>query len=317
MTAAPDYLVDGLVTSLKNKYLTPQSQNTFDDDDIVSLLDEEMRACIVPLVSSVYEEYWVENYDQAVTGAASYTVPQRTAAAVLRDIVFVDTQGNEIDMQQLSPVQIKSTFPFGFQLPLYTFGYYLQNDKVFLYPQQAQNATQYTLRMKFIRRPNNLTLSSNCGQVQSFSSITNIVTLGSLDSTWTTSTTFDIIQNFPQFSAIDEDVAITNINTSTNQITLSSIPSGLAVGMWFCPTLMSCIPQIPYEAFSALVWRGVLTLAESLGDSQGAQLGEKRFQDAKISLLQLMTPRVQGGTKKVVNRNSPYNWGTMGTPFLR
>lgn len=315
MTAAPDYTVDGLITSLRNKYVTPQSQNLFENTDVVKLLDEEMRACIIPLITSVTEGYWVQNFDQAVTGAVSYTVPQRTAAGVLRDVVFVDPQGNEIELQQLSPIQIKASFPFGYQLPLYTFGYYIQDDQVFLYPQQATVATQYTLRMKFFRRPNNLTLSVNCGQITNIAS--NVVTLGNLDATWSASTEFDIIQNYPQFNSIEDGATITNIDTLTNEVTLTSVPTGLAEGMWMCPTLMSNIPQIPYEAFSALIWRGILTLAESLGDSQGSQLAEKRFQDAKISLLQLISPRVKGGTKKIVNRNTPFSFGRTGNGFLR
>jgi hypothetical protein len=315
VVAAPDYTVDGLVTSLRNKYVTPASQQLFQDADVVRFLDEEMRADIIPVIESAGSEFFVQNFDIKVTGQASYTIPQRSAGAVLRDVVFVDTQGNEIDMQQLSPVQIKSTFPFGFQLPLYTFGYYVADDQVFLYPQQAINATQYTLRLKIFRRPNNLTLSINCGQITNISG--NVLTLGNLPTDWTTGTVFDIIQNFPQFNSIVDGATITNVNSLLTKITLTTVPSGLKVGEWVCPTLMTCVPQLPYEAWSLLVWRGVLTLSDSLGDSQGTQLAEKRYADAKQKLISLIEPRVKGGTKKVVNRNSPYSFGTLGTPFLR
>lgn len=315
MVAQPDYTVDGMVDDLKNEYITPTSQNLFEPEDIVKHLDKAMRSKIIPLINSVREEYWVNVYDQAVTGAASYTIPQRSSGAMLRDVLFVDPQGNPIELTRLSPTQIKTTFPYGSQLPLYTFGYYLQDDQVFLYPRQAVNATSYTLRMTFLRRPNNLTLVSNCGQILTIAS--NVVTLDNLDSTWATTTTFDIIENFPQFNSISDGQTITNINTITNEVTLSSVPTGLAVGMYVCPTLMSCIPQIPYETYDILLAAGAVRIARALGDSQGLELALKGYEEASKDFVRLVDPRVQGGRKIISNRNNAYGFGNIGTPFLR
>lgn len=315
MTAAPNYLVDNLVTSVRNRYIQPVSQNLFQDTDIVALLDEEMRSYIVPLINSVREDNWTLNVDQAVTGANSYTIPVRAAGGILRDVVFVDPNGNEIALSRLSPAQIKATFPFGFQLPLYTFGFYLQYDQFVPYPQQTQTATAYTLRMKILRRPNNLTLSSNCAQITAVAS--NIITVSNLDTTWSTSTLFDIIQNFPLFVSISDDTVITNINTATNQITLSSAPTGLAVGMYLCPQYMSCIPQMIYEAYPMLIQRGVVALARSLGDSQGTELAEKEYEKMKVAFIGMIEPRVELSGKKIVQMNNPYSWGTTGVPFFR
>lgn len=316
MTAAPDYTVDGMVSDVRNDYITPQSQNLFQDTDIVKHLDKAMRTKIIPLINSVREDYWVNNFDQAVTGTSSgYTIPQRSSGAMLVNVVFVDPNNNLIELNRLTSKKISSTFPFGYQLPLYTYGFYMQDDKIFLYPQQAQTATQYTLRMIFMRRPNNLTLVSNCGKITNI--VSNVITVDNIDTTWTTATTFDIIQNFPQFTSIDDDASITNINSATNEITLTSAPTDLAIGMYLCPTLMSCIPQIPYEAYDVLIAATAARIARSLGDSQGLQLAEKNYEEASKDFVKLIEPRVQEATKKIVNRNNPFNFGIMGTPFLR
>lgn len=315
-TPAPEYLVDSMVEDVKTEYITPTSQNLFEADTVIKLLDKAMRSKIIPLINSARSQYWVNIFDQPVTGAASYTIPQRSAGAMYTDIVFVDPQGNEIELQELSPVQIKSTFPFGYQLPLYTFGYYLQDDQVFLYPQQATNATAYTLRMKYLRRPNNLTSVTNCGLITDIS-LAPIITVDNIDTTWTTSTLFDIIQNFPQFNSISDGQSITNINTGTNQITLSSTPTGLAVGMYLCPTLMSCIPQIPYETYDLLIAAGAARLARSLGDSQGLELATKNYEELSQDFIKLIDPRVQGGRKIIQNRNTAYGYGIIGNGFLR
>ena len=314
-TVAPDYTVDGMVTSVFTKYLVPNSQNTFQSADVVLFLDEELRSYIIPFFEKAQSGYWLTRVDQAITGAASYTIPQRSTYGALYDVVFVDTQGNEIGLTELSTVQIKGTFPFGFQLPLYTFGYYIENDQVYLYPQQAINATQYTLRFRFYRRPNSLTLQANCAQITAIAS--NVITVNAIPTGWATTDTFDIIQNFPQFTSIADGQTISAINTGTNQITLSSVPTGLKVGMWVCPTLMSCIAQIPYASFPLLIQRAIIRCAQSLGDSQGAGLAEKELEKMEARVLTTIQPRVTKAEKKVVNRNQPYNWGILGTPFLR
>lgn len=314
-TAAPNYTVDGMVDDVRNDYITPQSQNLFEDDDIVKHLDKAMRTKIIPLINSAREDYWVNNYDQPVTGQASYTIPRRSAGAMLVNIMFVDTNGNQIELNRLTTKKISSTFPFGYQLPLYTYGYYVQDDQIFLYPQQAQTASQYTLRMVFMRRPNNLTLVENCGKVLSIAS--DVVTLDNIPVDWTTATTFDIIQDFPQFNAIEDGATITNIDTGTSEITFTSAPSDLEEGMYVCPTLMSCIPQIPYEAYDLLIAAGAARIARALGDSQGLQLAEKNYEVGSQDFIKLIQPRVQEATKKIVNRNNPFNFGIMGTPFLR
>jgi hypothetical protein len=308
-----------MVNDVKNNYITPTSQNLFSTNDVINHLDKAMRTKIIPLINSAREEYWVTLFDQPVTGAASYTLPQRSSGAMLRDIVFVDPQGNEIELTRLSPVQIKSTFPFGYQLPLYTFGYYLQNDQVILYPQQAVNATAYTLRMKYLRRPNALTASENCGQVTGINTGTGVISLSNngVNGDWSTATTFDVIQNFPQFSSLQDGMAITAIDNTLNTITVTTIPTGLAVGDWVCPTLMSCIPQIPYEAYDLLIAAGATRLARALGDSQGEQLAEKSYDDFSKDFIKLIDPRVQGGRKIITNRNSPFRYGVLGNAFLR
>lgn len=311
MVAAPGYTVDQLVIDLRNKYINPNSQSLFQDADVVNLLDYEQRSTIIPIISDVREEFWVVNDDQPINGSASYTIPQRAAGAMLRDCVFVDQAGNEIDLTQLSPAHIKATFPFGYQLPLYTFGYYWRNDQIVPYPQQAQNATGYTLRMKPLRRPNTLTLSTNCGQVTGISG--NVISLGNVDPTWNTSTTFDIIQNYPQFVSIGDGLTITAVGGSS--ITLTTVPTGLTVGMWVCPANTSCIPQIPYDMFPLLVECAICSMCASIGDSQGYTIHEKIKERERQDFIDLVTPRSQLGNKRVVNKNNRNSWWNFGSPF--
>jgi hypothetical protein len=304
--------------------------------DIIAFLDQEMRTTIIPLVLAAQEEFWVTNYDQPVkANVFHYTIPPRAAFATWRDVVFVDQQNNEINMSMLSPEYLKLTYPAGGNPPLYVFGFILQNDQIILYPFTSTTPVQYRLRMKVKRRPNNLTETSNCGQIIAINTVTNVVTLSNVDPTWATTTTFDIIPNSPQFTSRRDDQTISLI--SANNLTFSSpgidaftgqpippLPTNsetgaitLAVGDWVCPSMMSCVPQVPYDMFPLLVQRAIIRTLEALGDTQNLTVAERRYADMAVDFARTVSPRIDGAPKKIVNRNTPPYWGSYGFPFQR
>lgn len=320
MTAQPDYTVDkssqALVQSVYRRTLAPNSANALQPADIIAFLDEEMRTTIIPLILAAQEEFYVQNYDQSVVlGQHNYTIPKRAAFATWRDIVFVDPNGNEINMTNLAPEYLKVTYPAGGMPPLYTYGFIMQNDHIILWPPQGSLPTNYLLRMKVKRRPNNLTSVNDCGQITAIDMNTNIVTLANTPSSWTTATTFDIIPNSPQFTSLQDDQDITAI--SGNDLTFSSLPTGMVVGDWVCPSLMSCVPQVPYDMFSLLAQRGVIKVLEALGDTQNLQVAERRYQDMAVDFARTVSPRVEGTPKKLVSRNTPAWWGALSFPGPR
>jgi len=326
-TAAPDYTVDGstqaLVSSVYRGILAPNAQNALEPADIIAFLDQEMRTTIVPLVLAAQEEFWVTNYDQQVVqGVHKYTIPKRAAFATWRDVVFVDNNNMEINMSMLSPEYLKLTYPAGGNPPLYVFGFILQNDQIILYPPTTNTPTQYRLRMKIKRRPNNLTETANCGQVTAINTGTNVITLANVPVDWTTATTFDLIPNSPQFTSLQDDATITLI--SGNNLTFTTLPTNpetgaytLQVGDWVCPSQMSCIPQVPYDMFPLLVQRGIIRALEALGDTQNLTVAERRYQDMAVDFARTVSPRIDGTPKKIVNRNTPPYWGSYGFPFQR
>lgn len=319
-TAAPDYTTDGstlaLIGSVYRHTLAPNARGVLTEDDIMALLDEELRTTILPLVLAAQEEFYVQNYDQAVVmGQYDYTIPKRASFATWRDVVFVDPNGNEINMTNLAPEYVKITYPAGGMPPLYTFGFILQNDKVRLWPPQGSLPTNYQLRMKIKRRPNNLTSVDNCGQITAIDTLTGQVTLSNSPDGWNTADTFDIIPNSPQFTSRGDDLTVSSV--AGNILIFDDLPSDVAVGDWVCPAMMSCVPQIPYDLFPALVQRGVIRLLEALGDSQPLQVAERRYQDMAVDFARTVSPRVDGTTKKIVSRNTPSWWGALSYPFSR
>lgn len=317
MATSQDYTVDqtdlALVSSVQTGILFPLAGNTVNAERIIEFLDEEMRSTVEPLVLAAKEEFYVHNYDQAfVAGTYNYTIPERAAFATWRDIVCVDSMGNEIAMTELPPEYVKITYPVGNIPPMYTYGFIMNNDRITLWPPNSTVPIQYQLRMKIKRRPNHLTSVDNCAQVTAVTPGSSQVTLdGNGDTTWTTSTTFDAIPNYPQFTSMGDDLTISAINQVTptaTVLTFDDYPTGIAIGDWVCPATLSPIPQIPYDMFPLLAQRGRIRCLEAVGNEPALEIANRRYQDMAADFARTVSPRIDGTRKALVNRTLSFGW---------
>jgi len=317
MTVPSPYLtVDDMVDSVIRAARLPISQVTFTTDDIIAFLDEEEKTTISSLIHSVREEYWLTNYDQAITvGQSEYGMPPRAVAGGLRDVVFLDASGNEIEMAHLDPDQLK-TPPYFVVAPTFRGqGFFIRNDKVVLFP-PTYNNTAYELREKYERRPNTLTSDANCVTVASINVGTNQITLSASPPGWVAGQLIDVIDNTPQFTSLNDNLLISGVSGSTLTIDASTpISSDITANMWACPFGTTCQPQIPVEAYPLLVQRGVMRIAIAMQNSNMFQVAAKLAEDSAAHVVKMLTPRVEGSPKKLVNRRMQV--GRFNYPFFR
>jgi hypothetical protein len=298
---AENCLVDSLAAEVNLHCLNPLSNNTFQPADIVTLMGCNLSLGVVPLIKKTQQNYFVMNVDvPIVAGKSSYTMPTRAIGNALRDVVLLDASGNEVALNNLEREYIKVQFPFNFVPSIWSFGQYVTANEINLYNTLVQSYTAYTLRFITERRPGELTLSSNCGQISAITG--NVLTLSYVDPAWTTATTFDIINPLPPFQSIADDATVTLINGY--QITLTTVPTGLAKGQWICPAMMSCIPQIPYEFFPLLIEMTVADVARALDMSQLLAATNASIAEFKANALALARPRVTGSPKIIINKDS-------------
>jgi hypothetical protein len=85
-------------------------------------------------------------------------------------------------------------------------------------------------------------------------------------------------------------------------IVLSSLPSDLAVGDWVALADYSPIPQVPYEFQPLLAQITVVKALESIGDTEGLKTAKKALEELQRAALTLISPRNQGEPKKVNSR---------------
>lgn len=306
--------VDTVVSTVKQQAVVPNTASLFSDANVANLLDDMMRKRVIPLIKSLKEEYWVTTLATQISASQNaYPIPYRAVGHALRDVALLDNNQNLLQLVRYEPEDLK--FPLiPYNSPYFRLGYYLQDFNVVVFPPQVSNYVAYQILMKYERRPSNLTLSSNCGQITSFNQNASTLTLSFVPSSWSTKTTLDIINNLPPFNSIADDVVITNINGLTLTVT---IPSGfsstfwtnVAANYWAAPSMTTPIPQIPYEAFPYLTALGKKQVLEGLGDTNMLKSADEDIAEAKVLINSILTPRVEGTPKQLSGFGGIINYG--------
>jgi hypothetical protein len=308
---SPSQTVDDIVSNIVASCRLPLSQITFTPQNIIGFLQDEQQTTLTNLIKKVREDYWLTNYDQPiVVGVYSYSMPPRCAAGALRDFVFVDASGFEIHCPHLDPDQIKTPSYFSFRPSWQGQGAFLMNDKVVLWPQTFNNVS-YQLRQKYERRPNSLASSANCMQITGVNVGSNQITFAGAPP-FVAAQLIDIISINGQFTSQGDNFLISTVVGST--VTMDSttpITSTVTIGSWACPAGLTCIPQIPAEAYPLLLARGMLRIAAALQSSNLFSVASKMAEDAASKIMEMVTPRVSGNPRKFVNKNvvgGPYSF---------
>lgn len=294
----------------------PSVQALFSDSDLVTIMDFEMSSKILPLIDNQSEEYFIVPGDiPYVPSVFRYKLPVRATADKLRAVSFVDSNNNEIRIPRLRPEDIMSNVnSTGLAINPALWGFYLENDMVVLYLGSFTGSSQSYkfLRLRFVRMPSTLVEEAACGQITAI--VGNVVTVGNVPSTFTTSVTYDIVSNSPQmFVSQGDDLTVTGI--VGNNITFTSLPKDQSgntlaqVGDWVCLAMQSPIPQIPFKpGFQLLLQLSAAKCLEIHGDTQGFNVAMSQAADMKTFFISVLTPRVDGNTVRLTTPNSIYAW---------
>lgn len=309
------YIVDSLLPTLRLLPLMPSVQALFSSSDLLTIMNFEMDSKIMPMIDNQAEEYGIYVKDIAYsTSVTVYDVPSRALAGKLRSVSFVDSVGNEVRIPRLRVEDIMSNVnATGMAINPALWGFYFQNNKVVLYlgsTNGGSNAFAY-LRLRYIRQPGTLVLSSACAEVASVAG--NVITAVTVPLTnFVTTATYDLISNSPQmFIGLGDDLTITAVTTGAGgTITFTNpVPSTVQPGDWVCLAGQSPIPQIPYNpGFQLLLQLSAAKCLEIHGDTQGFNVAMAQAADMKNYFLSVITPRADANVIRLTTPNALYGW---------
>lgn len=158
---------DDLIASVKRKISFPVSQNTFTNLDILAFANEEMFLAQVPSVLQYHQEYFV-TYEQVPlqTNLSRYPIPNRATGMKLRDLFWMDQNGNLFEMTRIDEHD-RAFFQRNVGANQAVHKFFIQGNDVILTPGVVDSPTG-SLIFVFFLRPNQLVKNDRAAIVNNF-----------------------------------------------------------------------------------------------------------------------------------------------------
>lgn len=276
-------LVDTIIDNLKLKAGFPDD-NYFSDAELLSILNDEQKTVILPLIMKLHEDFLLQNESFTISSGGSYRIPTRAVGNKVRDIKIYDGS-DYIDLNRLFEEDRSANFP----------GYYISRNTITL----SDHFTSGTLLVTYFLALSDLILEASAAEIQSIDSATQ-VTVAALPSSITTSTQVDIIQANSPNDILAIDQTITNI--ASTQLTFASLPDDLAVGDYISLRKMSPITTFTEELVPVLTQAALVTCLFSKSDKY-AEIEKKRLDEMVESMVEMLDTRSESNDIKIRGQN--------------
>jgi hypothetical protein len=287
------YTTSDLLTAIERRSFAPANQLTFTTTDILQLADEELQSVLMPRILSVREEFYVTYKDYAVVaGQASYDIPPRSIASLVREAKLLNTGGTLTNLVRIEPENIETTNQSS------PTSFFLEADSVVLYP--TPNSSDLTLRLHFFASPGAFTETSNAAVISAIDTVTNVVTVGTIPSAWITGNTFDFISSKGSQGYRGIDFVSTVV--SGNDITFDSLPDKIAVGDYISLAETSPLVQLPPNMRAVLAQATAARILASQ-NQPGASEAMEKTNMLLDSAVKILTPRVHGEQRVLLADN--------------
>lgn len=263
-----------LIASIKRRALIPTSQSTFQLTDLLLFADDSLQTRILPLIMRHREEFFL-------TSETTTTIPERAIGGKMESVELVYPDGQSHPIGRLEPHAD-------------AFGFTIRNSQIIVKkkPESAK------VRINYFIRPNKLVLPVAARKIESVNaqSITANACCKFLEGE-----NFDIINSQPIFEHKAIDIPATLHQDTKRLINVESVTS---IGDWISLAGTSPVPQIPLEFFPILAQSVAVTVLEALGFSDKAAAAERKLEKMEKDIVNIITPRVDGSRRRIINKNS-------------
>jgi hypothetical protein len=293
---------DTLIASVERKAHVPGSQVTFEPEDYLAFANEEIKIGLLPSIMQFHEEFFVVSTEVAlVNDQAAYDIPDRAVGAKVRSLFVRDNNGIIREMARI-PEEDESYWQ-NTSVANAPHSFYLQNNSIVIVP--TPKAPIGKLVIRYFQRPNELVTSDRVATIKTIDTGTNTVTVDAVPSVFSYNTKLDLLETKGTHRCRATDLTASNINSSTNSISFSSLPSSLVVGDIIALAGECYIPQMPDELHSVLAQRVACRCLEAIGDTVGLQAANQKLAEMEQKTGVLIDNRTEGNPVKVNNLRGP------------
>lgn len=314
----PWYTSQDIIDSVKRKIAVPINQRTFTEEDILAFASEELMISQVPDILTYHEEYFVFSEDVLlIPNIQRYPIPERAMGQRIRDLFYVDTNGNLFEMTRISPDDKAYWQRESATINLMQ-KYYLEGNDIVLAPQNVTSPTGH-LRFSYFLRPNQLVLNERASISDSFfKKVTiDLALLVAGDTLEIGDLTFTAVAGAP--ADLEFQIAGTSILTATNLVNAINLDA-----TYTASNGSSVIVSIFYDDISLVITSlsAGISVDDKLGIQFSADLPSHITAGIKIDVLQtkpghrLLVKDVSLGNGNVSTNSILFNAGEIPSNFV-
>lgn len=300
------YRSDDLVKTVRMRCQLPTATNDgkFTDLDILDLAYEELLTYVLPEVRKARGNYYVTSLDYTIaSGVSDYNIPPRAQGASLRDVSFIETNGNGWSIPEI-PLEDSDFYKSSGSAWWSTaYAYTIEGNKVRLRPEPTKEGT---LRLRYYERPGRLVPVIDAMLVTGFGPNPTQVQ-GDVPLAWTSGDIFDSLSAGPTFDTFGTDETAVSVSVGAGgSVTFTyPYPSGLSVGDYVALATESPIVQLTVELQPVLTSATVVRVLEALGDLQGVGVAQAKMERQMSQAVAHIQPRNDGEQPRIINRRGP------------
>ena len=295
--ATPQYATEQLIANVKRRCAVPTSQLTYTPADFTAIANDELQGQVVPLIMSTREEYFVTHDDQQLENG-ELEIPSNAVGEKLRSTCLV-VSTNPLILVNVPRIDLDVVAGVGYANYNVLCGLYIEGNKLKPYPPQSVTSNA-TFRFYYYKRTLVLADPSAYGQITAIDSGTNTITLSFVPYDWEAGTELNAVSQSSPFEITSS--LITASAVSSPSVICDSV-DGLSIGDYVSEYGYSAIPQVPVEAHAYLAQLTAVKALEGLGDRTGMEAALAEANILKKSLMVMISQRVDGSVKKVINPN--------------
>ena len=312
----------GLIAAVSRNAMLPAQQNTFTNNDIMEMLDEECSNTVVPFILGLDQNYFlntvlipvIQTQSWALsTGFAgtqgsnvAYQLPPDAVGKKLKNVSILNNNGNPLTLPEVTPWQVGARSPI-------TYGFWVEGDQLFLFPAQQFQSNPY-IQIVYPAAPLSLCDDSgtaganaaNAAQVSAADLTTGTVTVTPLlPGSFTVGADVNFIRPDPAFATsggatILGVAGFTFTVDPTLLVTQYNQPL-LAPGFWVANAGYSPFLQLPKEGRNLVTQATIAKMLLALND-EGAKAATNKYEQLEKAALKLFSPRIDDSPKVLTSR---------------
>lgn len=301
------FLIEDIIESVKDRTFAPISQSTWEDADILRVLNEEFKLKLTADIIDAREDFYLwRKTTPCIQNKSLYLLPTRAIGNAIKALFYVDSSGNQIPLTR-KDVDELGDFSNTTGTPLH---FYFEGDQVGLLPVPADSSG--SLLFSYPRKANELVLTTSCAKITGVSTLSGTTTF-TIDTDLTASlivgSAVDFLRGASPFLLWADNIAITAITATTIAVASTGVddvdgsiePSS---GDYICPNGYANIPMVAEEFHPVLAQMGAVRVLAGMGMTDKWQTAKGELQELRKEALKLIRNRAESAPD-TITRKSP------------